>query len=263
MKIIISPAKKMCVDPDTFDVESTPQMIKQTSEIVKYLKSQTSAELAKIWRTSDRLFQMNIERLKNLDLNNPIQTPAILAFCGLQYQYMAPDLFTETGLKYLQQNVRILSSLYGVLRPFDGVVPYRLEMKAKVHVNGTRNLHDFWNRTWYDNLTQDDDLIINLASHMYANQVGKYLTEDVRIISCVFGYFDEQKQKVISDNTYAKMARGEMVRFLSENNIQDYHQMTEFNDFGYHYRAEYSDAKTFVFLRKPKRKGLNNENYNA
>lgn len=254
MKIIISPAKKMQIDPDTFDVESTPQMIKQASEVVQYLKSQTTDELAKIWHTSERLFKMNIGRLKALDLYNPVQTPAILAFCGLQYQYMAPDLFTEGGLKYLQQNVRILSSLYGVLRPFDGVVPYRLEMKAKVHVNGTQNLHTFWNRTWYDNLTKNDNLIINLASHMYADQIRKYLTDDVQMISCIFGYFSEQKKKVIGDNTYAKMARGEMVRYLAENNVQDYHQMANFNDFGYQYSQKYSDSQTFVFLRVPKRK---------
>lgn len=252
MKIIISPAKKMRVDPDTFDVESTPQMIKQANEVVQYLKSRTTDELKKIWHTSDRLFEINIERLKVLDLYSSVQTPAILAFCGLQYQYMAPDLFTETGLRYLQQNVRILSSLYGVLRPFDGVVPYRLEMKAKVQVNGTRNLHAFWNRSWYDILTKDDDLIINLASHMYANQIKKYLTENVQMISCIFGYFDDQKKKVVSDNTYAKMARGEMVRYLAENDIQNYQQMINFHDFGYHYSSEYSDSQTFVFLRKPK-----------
>lgn len=255
MKIIISPAKQMQVDTDTFDVLSQPQMLSQAEEIMNYMKSLTTAELKKLWHTSDKLFQLNAERLKSMDLKSEYQTPAILAFCGLQYQYMAPDLFTEPALDYIQHNMRILSSFYGVLRPFDGVVPYRLEMKAKAHVNGTRNLHEFWNRTWFDLLAKDDDLIINLASKMYAHQVGRYMKNtDVKMISCVFGYYNEQKNKVIQDNTYAKMARGEMVRYMAENDIHDYHEIVNFNDFGYQYTPQYSDDETYVFLRDPKQK---------
>lgn len=255
MKIIISPAKQMQVDTDTFDVLSQPEMLQQAEEIMHYMKSLPNDELKKLWHTSDKLFKLNVERLKSMDLKSEYQTPAILAFCGLQYQYMAPDLFTESALNYIQQNMRILSSFYGVLRPFDGVVPYRLEMKAKAHVNGTRNLHEFWNRTWFDLLTKNDDLIINLASKMYAHQVQRYIKNtSVKMISCVFGYYNEQKDKVIQDNTYAKMARGEMVRYMAENDLTDYHEIVDFNDFGYQYAAQYSNDKTFVFLRDPKQK---------
>lgn len=255
MKIIISPAKQMQVDTDTFDVLSQPEMLAQAQEIMNYMKSLTTQELKRLWHTSDKLFQLNVERLKTMDLKSEDQTPAILAFCGLQYQYMAPDLFTAPALNYIQQNLRILSSFYGVLRPFDGVVPYRLEMKAKAHVNGTRNLHEFWNRTWFDLLTHDDDLVINLASKMYAHQVERYMKNtNARMVSCVFGYYNEQKDKVIQDNTYAKMARGEMVRYMAENNITDYHQIVNFNDFGYRYAAQYSNDKTYVFLRDPQQK---------
>lgn len=245
----------MQVDTDSFDVLSQPKMLDKAEEIKNYLQSLTTDELEKLWHTSDKLFQLNVKRLKQMNLNADNQTPAIIAFCGLQYQYMAPDLFTEQPLSYIQQNVRILSSFYGVLRPFDGVVPYRLEMKAKAHVNRTRNLHEFWNRTWFDDLTADDDLIINLASKMYGDQVGRYIKKsDKRMISCVFGYYDQQKKKVIQDNTYAKMARGEMVRYLAENEINDYHEITEFHDLGYHFTEQFSDENRYVFLRNPEEK---------
>lgn len=250
MKIIISPAKQMKVDADTFDVLSTPALLDKAIQIEKYLKSLTVDELRKLWHTNDKLFELNMDRLRKMDLKNEIQTPAILAFCGLQYQYMAPDLFTDNALEYIQEHLRILSSFYGVLRPFDGVVPYRLEMKAKAHVNGTKNLHAFWNDSWFNVLTQDDNLIINLASKMYASQVSRYIKNTkIKMVSCVFGYYHPTKHKVIQDNTYAKMARGEMVRYMAENQIQDFHKLINFNDLGYEYSPDFSDENNLIFLR--------------
>ncbi|MGX5377646.1 peroxide stress protein YaaA [Ligilactobacillus sp. LYQ135] len=257
MKIIISPAKQMQVDTDTFDVLSQAALINKTVEIEQYLKSLSDDQLRKLWNTNDKLFDLNLKRIRKMNLNSKHQTPAILAFCGLQYKYMSPDLFTQNALDYIQKNLRILSSFYGVLRPFDGVVPYRLEMRAKAHVNGTKNLHAFWRDSWFKNLTKNNDLIINLASEMYARQVSRYIKNDkVKMITCVFGYFNKQKNKVVSDNTYAKMARGEMVRYMAEKNISNYHELIKFNDFGYQYHSEFSSDTKLTFLRDPEKKGL-------
>src|SRR5699024_11783521 len=167
MKIIISPAKQMQVDTDTFDVLSEPQMLSQAEEIMNYMKSLTTDELKKLWHTSDKLFQLNAERLKSMDLKSEYQTPAILAFCGLQYQYMAPDLFTQPALDYIQQNMRILSGFYGMLRPFDGVCPYRLELNTKMVGFRDYSLYHFWGSDIAENLFQEDNIVIDLASKQY------------------------------------------------------------------------------------------------
>lgn len=250
MKIIISPAKKMQTDLDTFSALTKPQQEEQAKTIMQYLKAQDIDTLKKIWHVNDKLFELNYKRLMDMDFDAEIKTPAILAFSGLQYQYMAPDILTMDGLEFLQKHLRILSSFYGVLRPFDGILPYRLEMKAKVQVNNTKNLHQYWGNSWAEILTAHDDLIINLASKMYGTQVSRYLKgSNTKFVSCVFGRYDLQKQKVIQDNTYAKMARGEMVRFIAENQLDDYHDLTKFNDFGYQYKEEYSTDTQLVFLR--------------
>lgn len=250
MKIIISPAKQMRVDVDTFDATSTPIFLKQATEIRDYLQSLSIDELKKVWNVNDKLFKLNYQRLSTMNFNDELLTPAILGFDGLQYKYMSPDLFTQPALDFIQDNLRILSSFYGVLRPFDGIKPYRLEMRAKVHVNGTKNLHEFWNHTWFDELAREDNVILNLASKMYASQIEKYqkLHPEVRFITCIFGHYDRNKDKVIRDNTYAKMSRGEMVRFIAENQITDYKKLSKFSDFGYNCVSSSRDK--LLFLRE-------------
>ena len=254
MKIIISPAKQMKVDTDTFKIKSQPIQLNKAEEIESYLKSLTLDQLRTLWHTNDKLFDLNIKRLQKMDLKHGAQTPAILAYSGLQYQYMAPDLFTQEALNYTQKYLRILSSFYGVLRPFDGIVPYRLEMRAKAHVNGTKNLHEFWGKSWFNILTENNDVIINLASEVYADQISRYIIKEtnIQMISCVFGYYNEDK--VMQDNTYAKMARGEMVRYMAENDITDFNELKEFKYFGYKYNAEYSTTNKLVFIRKGNRR---------
>ncbi len=125
MKIIISPAKKMIVNQDDFDVQGMPVYLDQSTEILQALRQLDYEQLKKLWHASEKLIQASYDQLQHIDLQHRL-TPAILCFSGIQYQYMAPDLLSEDALKYLQSNLRILSGFYGVLKPFDGVAPIAL-----------------------------------------------------------------------------------------------------------------------------------------
>ena len=174
-------------------------------------------------------------------------TPAILAYDGIQYTYMAPAVFEQRYFDYVQEHVRILSGFYGSVKPMDGVVPYRLEMQAKAAVDGTKNLYDFWGDSLYREVLPGDRIIINLASKEYSKCIEKYLQPQDRFITVVFG--ELSNGKVVQKGVYAKMARGEMVRFAAEINAQSHEQLKAF-DRGYRFDKERSTETEYVFIRK-------------
>ncbi|MBQ7103812.1 MAG: peroxide stress protein YaaA [Anaerotignum sp.] len=245
MKIIISPAKKMKVDSDSLAYQELPVFLSQTEQILLKLQQMSYDDLKKLWKCNDKIAALNTERLDTMDLRKNL-TPAILAYEGIQYQYMAPGVFTEEAYDYIQKHLRILSGFYGILRPFDGVVPYRLEMQAKLSVDGTKDLYAFWGDTLADHLAADTDCIINLASKEYSLCISKYLPKTVRFITCIFGEWKDGK--IIEKGTICKMARGEMVRFLAENQITEPEGIKTFSQLNYRYSAEHSTEDTFVFL---------------
>ncbi len=143
MKIIISPAKKMNIDTDTYPVNKTPYFLEKTKLLKEYMQSLSYEEAKRLWGCNDKIAELNFRRFQEMDLMKG-QTPAIVAYEGIQYQYMAPSVFTENALKYVEERLRILSGFYGALRPLDGVVPYRLEMQAKAKAGGRKDLYEFW-----------------------------------------------------------------------------------------------------------------------
>ena len=249
MKIIISPAKKMNIDNDSLVHQNLPVFLNQTELLCQRLKEMSYDDLKALWKCNDKIAALNVERLQHMDLRKNL-TPAILAYEGIQYQYMAPSVFTDDEFSYIQKNLRILSGFYGVLRPFDGVVPYRLEMQAKLTMGEAKDLYAFWDDSLANHLFGETECIINLASKEYSLCVSKYLTETVRIITCVFGEWKDGK--IIEKGTICKMARGEMVRYMAENQIEDPEKIKEFSRLNYQYSAEHSDKNTFVFLLQKK-----------
>ena len=143
MKIIISPAKKMNSDTDSLPWHDLPVFLDKTEKLYQAMEVLPYDTLKKIWKCNDQLTQLNVERLQRMDLRKNL-TPAILSYEGIQYRYMAPNVFSEEQLLYVQEHLRILSGFYGVLRPFDGVTPYRLEMQAKLAVSGCKDIYEFW-----------------------------------------------------------------------------------------------------------------------
>lgn len=246
MKIIISPAKKMNIDTDTLPVKTQPCFKKETEQILHWMQTLTYAEAKALWGCNDKIAELNYARFLEVDLENNL-TPALLSYEGIQYQYMAPKVFTQSEWGYVQEHLRILSGFYGVLKPLDGVVPYRLEMQAKARVKGTKDLYGFWSEKLYREIVEKDRTIINLASKEYSKCIEKYLTEKDIFITCIFGEW--KNDKVIQKGTMAKMARGEMVRFMAENQLENPKDMQKFNRLGYHFDKELSSEKEYIFIK--------------
>lgn len=246
MKILLSPAKKMNVNTDDLAPLGLPVFMEQTEEILRFLQGLSYAEAKKLWVCNDRIAEQNYDRLKSMDLYHRL-TPAILSYEGIAYQYMAPVVFESGEFAYVQEHLRILSAFYGVVKPMDGVTPYRLEMQAKAKVAGTKDLYEYWGDKLYREVLDDSHIIINLASKEYSRCIEKYLLPEDIYITCVFG--ESSGGKIVQKGVYAKMARGEMVRFMAEKQIKAPDEVKMFDRLGYVFRADLSDEKTFVFLK--------------
>ena len=246
MRIIISPAKKMKVDTDSLPWRDLPAFLTKTEQLCTQLQGMSDTELKKLWKCNDSIAALNIQRLQNMDLHSCL-TPAVLAYEGIQYQYMAPGVFTEQAFDYVQEHLRILSGFYGILKPFDGVTPYRLEMQAKLQAGEAKDLYAYWGDSLAKAIFAETDCIVNLASKEYSVCVSKFLPENIRFITCVFG--EEKDGKVIEKGTMCKMARGEMVRYMAENRIEDPKQIKAFDRLDYRFDETRSDCEKFVYIK--------------
>lgn len=248
MKIIISPAKKMEECQEIFEPGGFPEYIAQTELLYEHLKAMSESELQELFKANAQITRQNFERYRTMDIRRA-QTPALLSYVGIQYQYMAPNLFTYEQWEYVRNHLRILSGFYGILNPDDRVTPYRLEMQAKLSVDGKKDLYDFWGRKLYEKLTKDGHgTIVNLASKEYSKAIEPYLTDEDHYITCVFGILQNGKVKVKA--TEAKMARGEMVRFMAEGAIKSAEELKTFARLGYRYNTELSDTNNFIYLKE-------------
>lgn len=239
MKIIISPAKKMklCEDHD-FSL-SEPVFQAEHDELLKRMLGKSKTDLQKIYqcsaKTLDPVWENLMLQKQNLSLP---KSPALLAYDGIAFQYMAPGVFSNEEWTYVNDHLRILSAMYGVLRPLDGIEPYRLEMQQKLD----GSLYDFWGDKLHQEL--DDSIIINLASKEYSKAIAPYQ----KLIDVRFFEFDQGKYK--EKGVYAKMARGAMVHWLAQNQIEDPHDLKNFDEMNYHFDAIRSSENLYVFVRK-------------
>lgn len=245
MRIILSPTKKMKIDNDSLVHQGLPVFLEQTEEILQWLKEKSTTELKVIWNCNDKIIEQNRQRLLHMKLRENL-TPAVLAYEGIAFQYMAPGVFENEQFDYIQEHLRILSAFYGVLKPMDGVTPYRLEMQAKASIGGNRNLYELWGSRLYEEVC-DGGVIINLASKEYSKCIEKYLTPQDRYIT--INFYEKSGDKLVSKGTYAKMARGEMVRYMAELHIENPEEIKKFDRMGYVYREDLSGEKEYVFVR--------------
>ena len=247
MKIILSPAKTMNVDRDSFPVEAMPRFLHQAEQIKAALCALSPGELKALWKCSDALCALNVERLRDMDLQRGL-TPAVMSYEGLAYQYMAPGVMEQGQLDYLRRHLRILSGFYGLLRPFDGVTPYRLEMQARLSVDGSRDLYGFWGDRLARALEEEDNVILDLASVEYSRAVEPHLAPGTHLVKCVFG--ERLGDKVVEKGSVCKMARGEMVRWLAERGAQHPGEAKDFHRLGFVFSPERSEENKLVFLRE-------------
>ena len=224
-----------------------PVFLSDAEKIKASLKEKSFSELKALWACNEKITEQNIERLSSMDLRGKL-SPAILSYDGIAYQYMAPTVFETEMLRYVQEHLRILSGFYGILKPMDGVTAYRLEMQAKLALCGAKNLYDYWGDRLYRELRDSSGIIVNLASKEYSKCIEKYLQPGDRYISCNF--YEEVQGKPVQKGVYCKMARGEMVRFMAENRIEEPERIKQFSVMGYRFSEDLSSEKEYIFVRK-------------
>ena len=249
MNIIISPAKKMEMDEDIVYPSSSPVFLPQAKELRQVLAGYSREELKSLYKANDAITELNYQRIREMDLEKG-RTPAVLAYIGIQYQSMAPRVFTDSQWEYVKDHLWILSGFYGALRAMDGIVPYRLEMQAKLPVGEKKDLYEYWGDKIYKELRKKSSITVNLASKEYSRILEPYLTKEHRFITCVFGSLSEGKKglQVKVKATEAKAARGTMVRWMAGRLLEDPEELKKFTERGYRYSPEYSKENEFVFL---------------
>lgn len=251
MKIIISPAKKMKREEYVAPLHR-PMFLKEAGELLSFLRSLSDSEMAKVWKVKGALLSSSLSSLSMLSLED-IGSPAIFSYDGIQYTYMSPSSFTDSMLEYAEKNLRIISGLYGLLKPLDGVGTYRLEMESPISIPGYGDLYSYWGGKIASSLMEDDRLLVNLASAEYSKAVLPYLPSTVTVVTPVF--LDWEKGRYVSKGVYAKMERGEMVRFLAETGAETVEDIMKFSSRGYEFSRFLSDSNTLCFVRKDEEKG--------
>lgn len=221
MKLVISPAKSLDFEtPLPFTSYSEPQFLKQSERLNKLLKKKSARSLSKLMSISDALGQLNYERNQSWELpfTKDNARPAVYAFNGDVYRGLDAYTISEDKLDNLQNTVRILSGLYGVLKPTDLIQPYRLEMGTKMPVGVKKNLYEFWKKDVTKALNdelEDDELFLNLASNEYFKVID-VKTLKVPVVTANFKDFKNGEYKMIS--FFAKAARGMMARYVVDTN---------------------------------------------
>jgi cytoplasmic iron level regulating protein YaaA (DUF328/UPF0246 family) len=252
MKIVISPAKSLDFESELPTKKYTePSFIPQIEKLNKVLKKLKPKDLSELMKISDNLAQLNWQR--NQDFSIPFTTensrPAVYAFNGDVYQGLDAYSISESKIDKLQGSLRILSGLYGVLKPLDLMQPYRLEMGTQLKVGANKNLHEFWKKdltAYLNEELKDDELFVNLASNEYFGSLDAKSLK-VPVITPVFKDWKNDNLKVIS--FYAKKARGSMVRYIIDNDINTLNDLKQFDLDGYMFSQEHTlkeNQPTFI-----------------
>ncbi|SDW13118.1 hypothetical protein SAMN05444064_101492 [Pseudomonas syringae] len=254
MLMVISPAKTLDFEtPPTTGRFTQPQYLDHSQELIEQLRALTPAQIGELMHLSDKLSGLNAARFGSWDpaftLDNAKQ--ALLAFKGDVYTGLQAETLTEAQLDYAQGHLRMLSGLYGLLRPLDLMQPYRLEMGTRLANARGKDLYAFWGTRiseWLNEALaeQGDDLLLNLASTEYFSAVKRSALK-ARIIDTEFKDLKNGQYKIIS--FYAKKARGMMSRFVIEERINTPAALREFDVQGYRYNSEQSTPDKLVFLR--------------
>lgn len=248
MMTIISPAKNMR-PPEKKEGQkplTMPVYIDRAKEIGAKLKTYGPWDFQELMRVNEKLAQDCFDRMQFIRFDN-MGTAAVETYDGIQYKYMDPMTFSERAKEFAERHLRILSGLYGCLRPYDSIYEYRLEMLTKLEVGGAKDLYRYWKEDIYREVAKDDRVICNLASEEYAKTVRRYLKPEDRFVTCVFQVMSKGGYRVLA--TAAKMARGRMVRYIMEHQIDTIEGLKGFCDDGYRFEPALSTASELVFLQ--------------
>lgn len=252
MKILVSPAKKLDFETEVQVPTTTlPSFEKKTIQLAKVMKQYNPSDLSKMMKLSQSLADLNYKRFQGFktDFKTSLAKPAVFAFNGDTYTGLDIKSFNKTELKEAQKCLRILSGLYGILRPLDLIQPYRLEMGTKLKFDKYKNLYEFWKNDITDQLNQEiktNEIIVNCASQEYFGAVDEKELKG-QLITPVFKENKNGELKIISFN--AKKARGKMAAFLIKKKAKTIEDIKKFNLDGYKFAAKLSDTDQLVFTR--------------
>ncbi len=253
MLIVLSPAKSLDLEsPPTTQERSTPRFIDDAAELIRVLKPKSPAEIGALMAISDQLSVLNVTRYADWHPDHAAARQAIMSFDGDVYTGLAARTLGKQALGYVRDRVRILSGLYGVLRPLDAMHPYRLEMGTRLANPRGKDLYAFWGERVTAALNADlkdagSSVLVNLASEEYFKSVKPKLL-DVPVVTPVFEDWKNGKYKIIS--FFAKRARGMMARHAAEQGITDVERLKDFDVDGYAYDESVSTDKSWVFRRR-------------
>ncbi len=218
---------------------STPLFMNEHNQLFNTLAAMTFDQLQTLYKCSQKtMMPVWEEQERQKQGIFPPASPALLSYSGIAYQSMAPDVFDDAQWAYINEHLRIISAMYGLLRPLDGIVPYRLEMQQRIPMQ----LYEFWGKKIVNAL--DDDVVINLASKEYSRCVETFQP----VITPRFFELEDGKRK--EKGVYVKIARGAMVRWMAENQIQDPKDLVHFHELGYGYDPQTSTQTVLHFVRK-------------
>lgn len=262
MITIISPAKNMKVDKEGTRPITLPYFMDEAKDIWSELRKMMPHDLQVLMKINDKLAEDSFDRIQHMKFDME-GTAALETYDGIQYKYMNPQTFSQEGKAFAQNHLRVLSGLYGVVRPYDSIYEYRLEMLTKMAVESSKegreakNLYEFWGRKLHDRLLEELEagkqiqkgsrVILNLASDEYGKTIKKYVKEPYQMITCHFKVYSKGQYKVQA--TAAKMARGSMVRYICENGIDDPEAVKNFDWDGYRFEECLSGPADYVFLK--------------
>ena len=255
MIIVLSPAKTLDYEFESHHDHSVPAFLSQSSKLINNLKTKEPKDIASLMGLSDKLATLNFDRYQSWSPAKKVSAdskPSMLVFKGDVYQGLQAEDLNNAEMKFAQKHIRILSGLYGILRPLDLMKPYRLEMGTKLETSEGKNLYEFWGDKVQKNVlnelkNQRSDLLINLASKEYFTVLGK-LPEDINVVTPTFKDYKNGNYKIIS--FYAKKARGLMAKWIIQNKVTNFEDLSGFDVDGYKYSKAESTATVPVFLRK-------------
>lgn len=255
MLTVLSPAKKLELEPvDYPGIASEPSLTKHTAILARAAKQLSAADLQDLMKLSDNLAQLNFERFKSFRLNGRSNSskPAMLTFNGNVYEGFDAGSLLAEDVEFAQNHIRILSGLYGVLKPMDKIQPYRLEMGRKLTTERGANLYQFWGSVLAETLMESmsdhtDKTIVNLASNEYFKAVDKKALSAPVIEAKFLNIKDGQARNLMF---FGKRARGLMARWIAQNRIDAADDLRGFNIEGYKYSKSQSSAEQMIFTRK-------------
>ena len=255
MLIVISPAKTLDYEtPPKTKVFTTPDYLGQSQQLINRLRNFSSLDISDLMKVSAKIADLNFDRYeswkKPFTVKNAKQS--ILAFKGDVYTGLDAESFKADDFKFAQNHLRVLSGLYGLLRPLDLMQPYRLEMGTKLKTDRGKNLYEFWGTDITEGLNKQlkkikSDYLINLASNEYFKSV-KPKELNAEIITPAFKEFKNGEYKMIG--IYAKKARGMLSRYIIQNKLSDPEEIKSFKEDGYRFNKTLSKGNDFVFTRK-------------